>query len=185
VTEVRPGDRVEFTHPSRGTISGTVKTINRRTVTLVDVSDGSRGWRVTPSQLRPVGAIASPAPPVPYAVGDSVEVAVAVADPWTGLERAAGVVTNVGLGSVEVYAGGRVMTLADPRRLRPRPRRSYEEVRVEVRGVYSRLSPENLFADGERSRSAAARLAAVYNRALRALFVEAGHRISEAEAYGP
>lgn len=180
--QFRVGDRVEFTHPSRGSVSGTVKTINPRTVTLVDVSDGSRGWRVPPHQLRPAGTAASRTSPVPYAVGDSVEVS--VADPWTGTKAAAGVVTGVGLGSVEVYVGGRVMTLADPSLLRPRPRRPFDEVLREVRGVYGQLSPENLYADGLRSRSAAARLAALYNRALRALFVEAGRRISEDEAYG-
>lgn len=180
------GDRVEFTHPARGTVSGTVKSINPKTVTLVDTSDGTRGWRVPPHHLRPVGSgpeatSARAASTARFSVGDAVEVA--VPDPWARTETTFGVVTGRGPGGVEVYANGRALVV-DGSRLRPRPRRSFDEVVREVQGVYNMLSPENLYADGERSRSAAARLAAQLNRALRALFVEAGRRISEEEAYG-
>jgi hypothetical protein len=180
----KPGDRVDFTHPSRGTISGTIKSVNKRTVTLVDTSDGSRGWRVTPQQLRPVGS--APAvvqyPTVAFSPGDTVEVA--IPNPWTKSPTLIGVVTQFTPGRIEVYALGHAL-IDDGSRLSAHTRRPYAEVLAEVRSVYNGLSPENLFADGERSRSQAQKLAAVYNRALRALFVEAGRRISEEEAYGP
>lgn len=179
----KPGDRVDFTHPSRGTISGTVKSINKRTVTLVDTSDGSRGWRVTPQQLRPAGdaPVVAQYPTIAFSPGDTVEIA--IPNPWTRSPTLIGVVTQFTPGRIEVYALSHAL-IDDGSRLRAHTRRSYAEVLAEIRGVYNGLSPENLSADGERSRSQVQKLAAVYHRALRALFVEADRSISEEEAYG-
>lgn len=177
------GDQVEFSHQSHGVITGTIKSVNKQTVTVENTSDGRRGWRVPPGVLRPLGS--APAvvqyPAVAFSPGDTVEVA--IPDPWTRSPTLIGVVTQFAPGRVEVYAHGRALT-DDGSRLHAHTRRPFAEVLAEVRGVYNGLSPENLFADGERSRSQAQKLAAVYNRALRALFVEAGRRISEEEAYG-
>ena len=43
------GSRIIFKHKDRF-ISGTIKTINRRTISLVDCSDGGR-WRIGPSSI--------------------------------------------------------------------------------------------------------------------------------------
>lgn len=185
---LRRGDRVEFTHPTHGVVSGTVKSVNRRSVTVEDTSDGRKGWRVTPDMLRPAGtsspttasATSAVAPPTRLSVGDTVEVA--ILDPWAKTATSVGVVTQVAPGRVELYVGGRTIT-DDGSRVARRPRRSEAEVMAAIVGVYNHLSPENLHADGLRSRSDAARLAATLNRALRALFVEAGRRVSEEEAY--
>ena len=187
---LRRGDRVEFTHPTHGVVSGTVKSVNRRSVTVEDTSDGRKGWRVTPDMLRPAGtssatttsatSAVAPPPRPSFSVGDTVEVA--VPDPWARTATSVGVVTQIASGRVELYVGGRTIT-DDGSRVARRPRRSEAEVMAAIVGVYNHLSPENLHADGLRSRSDAARLAATLNRALRALFVEAGRRVSEEEAY--
>lgn len=54
---------------------------------------------------------------------------------------------------------------------------------ADIAQVYSGLSPEYLYADGERSRSAAMRLRAHLNRKLRELEAELGRHATEDEAY--
>jgi hypothetical protein len=63
------------------------------------------------------------------------------------------------------------------------PKRPDAVVMREIVQTYSSLSPECLFADGERSRTEAARYAAHYRAKLRDLFREVGHTVSEDEAY--
>jgi hypothetical protein len=53
----------------------------------------------------------------------------------------------------------------------------------EIVQTYCGLSPENLFADGERSRAQAARYASHYKAKLKVLFQEIGRTVSETEAY--
>ena len=67
---------------------------------------------------------------------------------------------------------------------RPVAKRPEADILVEIRRIYSGLSPENLHCDGEISRSAAARRGAALNRRLRECFVELGRRVSEGEAFG-
>ena len=193
---LKRGDEVEFTHPGHGVIRGTVKSVNPKTVTVENTSDGRRGWRVTLGMLRPAGSGSGSAPSSTTAAtttyvatpafspGDAVEIM--LPNPWTGAASTLGVVTRVSRVSsgtlVEVYAGGRSLAY-DRSQLSARPRRPEAEVVREIHGVYNMLSPENLYADGLRSRSAAQHLASALNRALRALFVEAGRRVSEEEAY--
>lgn len=69
-------------------------------------------------------------------------------------------------------------TPSEPQVSRPR-----DIVLKEIARVYSSLSPENLFCDGEISVSAGRRRAAVLNRQLRALFKEFGRKVSENEAF--
>lgn len=52
-----------------------------------------------------------------------------------------------------------------------------------VRGIYACLSPENLYCDGLRSRTAAHREAARLNRELKACFKALGREVSECEVY--
>ena len=63
------------------------------------------------------------------------------------------------------------------------PKRAETVILNEIRGVYSALSPENLWMDGEATRGQARARAANLNRRLRTLFVELGRRVSEDEAY--
>jgi hypothetical protein len=65
-----------------------------------------------------------------------------------------------------------------------RVKRPEADILVEIRRIYSGLSPENLHCDGEISRSAAARRGVALNRRLRECFVELGRRVSEGEAFG-
>lgn len=93
-----------------------------------------------------------------------------------------GVVTRVGATSYEVYGGGRFRDLT-PDQVQTAVRRDDAAIVSECMGVYSGLSPENLWCDGERSRSQAQAAAARLNRALRALGREAGRKITEDECY--
>ena len=65
----------------------------------------------------------------------------------------------------------------------PKPKRPDADILAEIRGIYCNLSPENLHADGERSRTEAARLYRLYNQRLKALFTELGRQVSESEAF--
>jgi len=181
------GSRVEFTHPTKGVISGTVTRVNPKSVTLSNTSDGHAvGWRVAPGSLR---SSTSPAPvaapvaamPAGVRVGSTVSFT-AFSFSARGPALSKGVVTKVGSGSVEVYGNGRThkrvvgeFTVCG--------RRTDAEIVSECLSVYCGLSPENLTHDGERRRSEVAAAAAELNRALRALFIEAGRQISESEAY--
>ena len=53
----------------------------------------------------------------------------------------------------------------------------------EILNIYCGLSPENLYCDGEISRSAAMRKYRAYQRQLKALFAELGRHVSECEAF--
>lgn len=65
----------------------------------------------------------------------------------------------------------------------PKPKRAEQGIMHAIRYVYGALSPENLYADGLRSRSAALRVRASFNRQLRELFVELGRKVDEDQAY--
>jgi len=55
---LRIGDRVIFTgRKTKPPVIGTIKSMNEKTYTIVDCSDGGPGWRMPPSMLkRYVGA---------------------------------------------------------------------------------------------------------------------------------
>lgn len=61
--------------------------------------------------------------------------------------------------------------------------RTEKEIMSEISGIYCGLSPENLYCDGEISRSAAMRKYRSYQRQLKALFRELGREVSEYESY--
>lgn len=116
------GDRVSFTKGSK-TITGTIATINARTVTLKDTNDGSPGWRVSPGMLSPAASESS----------------------------------------------------------KGRPEK---QIMRDISDIYNQLSPENLFADGERDRVQALQLRNKLNAKLRMLFQEIGRVVNEEEAFG-
>jgi len=58
------------------------------------------------------------------------------------------------------------------------------ELLSKIRGIYNGLSPENLWADGERTATQARAAASFLNRELRACFKALGREVSEDEAYG-
>ena len=62
--------------------------------------------------------------------------------------------------------------------------RPEKEILKEIGDVYCSLSPENLYCDGEISKSEANRKFKILNRKLRVLFVELGREVSEEEAWG-
>lgn len=53
----------------------------------------------------------------------------------------------------------------------------------EIQNCYISLSPENLYCDGERSRTAAQKVARTLRAELKSLFKELGRVVSEDEAY--
>lgn len=66
----------------------------------------------------------------------------------------------------------------------PAAKRPDAEIMNDIASYYGQLSPENLYCDGEISRSAGQRRATVINARLRELFTEIGRKVSEDEAYG-
>ena len=62
--------------------------------------------------------------------------------------------------------------------------KSEAELKQEILGIYSQLSPENLYCDGELPAYLARRKAAALNRRLKACFQVLGRSVSESEAYG-
>lgn len=62
-------------------------------------------------------------------------------------------------------------------------KRTEAEIIRNIAHVYSGLTLENLFADGERSRSGAKRIAVSLRAELKRLFIELGRTISEVESY--
>lgn len=65
----------------------------------------------------------------------------------------------------------------------PAEKRPDAQIMLDIRRCYTGLSPEYLFADGERSRSAAMRLKGRLNAELARLFRELGRKVTEDEAY--
>lgn len=63
-------------------------------------------------------------------------------------------------------------------------KRAEADILKDIAGVYSGLSPENLWMDGEATQAAAARKAVGLKARLRSLFVELGREVTESEAYG-
>ena len=181
VTGFRVGDRATFTAKGR-TVTGTVTRVNAKSVSLENCDDGSRGWRVAPGMLRAANA-AAPAVSAPASLrpGTPVEYMDFV---WSqrGMAPVTGVVTKVVGSTYEVYGNGRTRIVAQDT-VKAVSRRNDDALMRECLGVYSLLSPENLTADGERPRSAVIALSASLNRALRALWIEAGREITEDKAW--
>jgi hypothetical protein len=180
---VKRGDKAEFTK-GRTVVTGTVKSVNDKTVTLVDCDDLSEGYRVPFRLIRPSakGAKAAPAQ-APAATGIRVGAAASYVDEG---RTVTGVVTSMTSAGAEVYGGnrwGRPVTVALGL-LTAAPKRGEGVIMSDILAMYSNLSPENLHCDGEISRAEAGRRAVVFNRILRALFVEIGREVPEHEAYG-
>lgn len=66
----------------------------------------------------------------------------------------------------------------------PKPKRPDAEILAEIKGIYCRLSPENLSCDGELPMSQVRRRASYLNGRLRECFRELGRTVSESEAFG-
>lgn len=180
------GDRVEFNGKRGETVTGTVKRVNAKTVAVTPDNPRNPGqyWRVTPDLLRPCGTAPAPAPVAPVM---SLTKGTTVAFETTGWptfqeETVKGVVTKANADSYEVYGAGRFHTLTQDQVV-PVSARPDAEIVNECLGVYGSLSPENLTCDGELSRTQVRRKAEQLNRALRALFTEAGREIRESECY--
>jgi hypothetical protein len=188
VRAYRKGDRVEFTFRS-ATLTGTVKSINAKTVTIIDVSGTkySNGVRAWPSSIiRKVGtAPAKPTAKLPLKVGQTVEFQ-GYTHASKGEVAVQGVITkvNASKGSYEVYGGGYGHTRDyAPALLTPVARRDDATIVSEVGGCYAGLSPENLTCDGEASRAHVRAASARLNRAIKALGKEAGRTITEADTW--
>lgn len=65
----------------------------------------------------------------------------------------------------------------------PKAARPEAQIMREIQNCYCSLSPENLYCDGERSRTAAMRVARSLNAQLKSLFKELGREVSEDESY--
>jgi hypothetical protein len=116
----KSGDRVSFDAGDK-TVTGTITRCNRKTVTVENCDDGSRGYRVSPAMLRAASTSAQ--------------------------------------------------------------KRGENEVMRDIFNQYVLLSPENLSADGERSRSEVSRRRAAIHRRLIALQFELGREVSEEQSW--
>ena len=65
----------------------------------------------------------------------------------------------------------------------PKPKRPDSDILSEIRGIYCRLSPENLWCDGEASLSQVRRMGAMLRRRLAECERELGRKVSESEAF--
>ena len=194
------GDRVYFGRTNGEKSLGEVVKVNRKSLKVKLLEErGSRRsytvggtWRVHPSlctladegrpSTRPVAV------PCPYKVGDSVWFEGSILTSKNldkGLVN--GVVTKANSdGTCEVYGVNygphtRTVNISDMSLAAPR---SEETIRKAFHAVYGALSPENLWCDGEASRSEVRRKSAMLNRALKALAKENGRLITEGESYG-
>lgn len=79
-SQFRVGQRVMFDNGRKGTVYGTVRRVNPKTISLEQCSDGPRGWRVHPWMLSPADARdpgatdwSAPVGERPWSKGDRVE----------------------------------------------------------------------------------------------------------------
>jgi hypothetical protein len=191
MTSFKVGDRVSFDARAR-IITGTVKRINGKTIAVLPdgETDPRRYWRVSPGFCRPASTnananTAAPAstnasPALTLRVGTTVEYTDFV---WPkGNATVTGIITKVGDDKYEVCSHGR-FTTKTPEAVKAVAKRSDADIVAECLSVYCGLSPENLTCDGEASQSEVSRRAAQYNRALHALWKEAGRSITETECW--
>lgn len=191
--EFKVGDKVVFGRTFGEQTNGTVVGIGR-TGKLKVRQDESRGvhkigavWTVPVSLCRLASASAPAVAPMTST--DSLALKVGQTVEFQGYSWAArgtatltGVVTRVAQGAYEVYGNGQTQVLQYTA-IKAVTKRPFETVKSEISGVYGSLSPENLWSDGEATRTEANRRRACLNRALAALFVEVGRKVSEAEAF--
>lgn len=183
------GDTVLFGRTRGEKTRGTVVKVNRKNLKVRQ--DEARGtmrsyrvgtvWTVPPSLCSKVGGSEASTPATPtatYKAGTTVEFRGAW---WAarGEGTLTGVVTRGGT-NPEVYAEGRFHS---PDTMTVVAKRDLDTITRECLSVYGGLSPENLTCDGELSRSAVRAKSARLNRALKALWKEAGREITEGEAW--
>jgi hypothetical protein len=187
--EFKVGDKVYFGRRNGQKTAGTVVKVMRKNLKVRQ--DEARGqyrsypvgtkWTVPPSLCtKTTGAVSAPTR-LPLSVGQTVN--------FPGfsltLRRQAplqGVITKVNHseGTYEVCHGHWIRdTKADD--VTKAPKRDDATIISECLIIYAALSPENLTCDGEASRTHVRRRAAELNRALKALWKEAGRQITEGE----
>ena len=182
---IKTGDIVELTF-KRSTMQGRISRINSKSVTVVDVTDSRypRGVYCNPRHIsHKVGA--APKHDMTLRVGVSVGYDVR-GKPYTGVvtkvNRSAGTYEVYGGGPRSLYGGGtQTLPAANVTAI---SKRSDKDIIDNCSSVYGGLSPENLWMDGEASRSHVRRRSAILNRALKALFIEIGREVTENEVYG-
>lgn len=189
-SDFKVGDKVIFGRSHGEQTEGTVVKVNPTKLKVRQ--DESRGsmrshpvgsiWGVPPSLCRKVGQTATPvANALTLTVGQTVEY---VGFSWAAKGNAVvkGVITKVGHDAYEVYGEGRTQVLSHTA-VKAVSKRAFDVVKAQITGCYDSLSPENLTCDGERPRSQVQIIQAQLNRALKALFIEAGRKLDEGECY--
>lgn len=187
IKDFKVGDKVRFGRRNGEKTLGEVVKVNRKNLkvrtaetrgTKRTYSKGSV-WNVSPALCEKVEGDTSAAPAKPtYKVGQTVQFR---GFSWAvrGEGTLTGVVTRNGP-DAEVYAEGRFHF---PKTMTVVGKRDLETVKKECLSVYAALSPENLSCDGELSRGQVRAKAARLNRALKALWKEAGREVYEPEAW--
>jgi len=185
------GDKVYFGRSHGEKTLGTVVKVNPKRIKVRQ--DEARGtmrsyrvgtvWTVPPTLCSKVTGDQAPAGEAPIKVsGPPVGTTVEFEGFSWGVRGTAtlvGVVTKTG-STLEVYGEGRFHDLSTVKAV---GRRSDADLVRECGSVYGSLSPENLSCDGELSRTAVRAKAARLNRALKALWKEAGREVSESETW--
>lgn len=188
-SDFKVGEKVIFGRSHGEQTEGTVVKVNRTKLKVRQ--DESRGsmrsypvgsiWGVPPSLCRKVGQTTPVANALTLTVGQTVEY---IGFSWAARGNAVikGVITKVGHDAYEVYGEDRTQVLSHTA-VKVASKRAFDIVKVQIAGCYARLSPENLTCDGERPRSQVQIIQAQLNRALKALFIEAGRKLDEGECY--
>jgi len=197
ISDFKVGDRVYFGRTRGEKTLGTVVKVNpKRLKVRQEEARGSMRsypvgtvWTVPPVLCSQVSGDVTPTPaPMPtprkvsgLTVGTTVEFK---GFSWAARGEATlvGVVTKTG-STLEAYGEGRFHNLHDPTTVKAVGRRSDADIVKACSAVYGSLSPENLTCDGELSRTAVRAKAARLNRALKALWKEAGREITESETW--
>lgn len=188
-SDFKVGDKVIFGRSHGEQTEGTVVKVNPTKLKVRQ--DESRGsmrsypvgsiWGVPPNLCRKVGQTTPVANALTLTVGQTVEY---IGFSWAARGNAVikGVITKVGHDAYEVYGEGRTQVLSHTA-VKVASKRAFDIVKVQIAGCYASLSPENLTCDGERPRSQVQIIQAQLNRALKALFIEAGRKLDEGECY--
>lgn len=186
-SDFKVGDKVVFGRSHGEQTEGTVVKVNR-TKLKVRQDESRRSypvgsiWGVPPNMCRKVGQTTPPvANALTLTVGQTVEY---IGFSWAARGNAVikGVITKVGHDAYEVYGEGRTQVITHTA-VKVASKREFDVVKVQIAGCYASLSPENLTCDGERPRSQVQIIQAQLNRALKALFIEAGRKLDEGECY--
>jgi len=177
------GDKVMFGRShgeqTEGTVVGTVRSRTPKYKVRHDVARGVHQvgsvWTVPESLMR---SSTVAAPVLKYTIGQRVTV-LYFRNTFVG--KITDYMPNIQ--KYEVFAGGSTLRYKEDEIQPFTGKRTEAEILKDFRSAYCQMSPENLWQDGEASRSHVRARTAELNRWIRELTTELGRKVSEDEAY--